>query len=236
MIRAITLDLDDTLWPIEPVMLRAEAELDAWLQENCPEVAAAWPIEAMRELRRRMFEDHPHLAHDFTAMRKLSLRHAFAPFERGDEWVERAFDVFYDARNRVELYPEARAALARLAARWPIASLSNGNADLHRVGLGEYFVAAVSARVVGVGKPDPRIFRRAASYLGVEAAVIAHVGDDPVLDVAGAQGAGMFAVWLNRHGAEWPLDAPPDAEIRTLDELEAVLDRRIGATAGESTT
>ena len=226
MIRAVTLDLDDTLWPIEPVMLRCEAVLDAWLTEHCPEVAAAWPIGAMRELRERVFRENPHLAHDFTATRKLSLAIAFEPHGRGEDWVERAFEVFYAARNEVELYPDALDALRALSARWPIASVSNGNADLHRIGLGEYFAATVTARNIGVAKPDPAIFRRAATYLDVPAHEIAHVGDDPELDVVGAKKAGMLAVWLNRHDRAWPLDdVGPDVTITTLAELEPELDR-----------
>lgn len=234
MIRALTLDLDDTLWPIEPVVLRAEAELDAWLAQHCPEVAAAWPIEAMRELRTRVHADNPELAHDFTALRKLSLAHVFEPFGHGEELVERAFEVFYAARNRVELYPDAGPALQRLAGRFPIASLSNGNADLHRIGLGEYFVATVTARTVGVGKPHPRIFERAVACLGLPAAQVAHVGDDPLLDVQGAQRAGLVAVWLNRSGAAWPLPRPPDIEIAELGALEPALERYAvhGAIAG----
>ncbi|MBP6692941.1 MAG: HAD family hydrolase [Xanthomonadales bacterium] len=234
MIRALTLDLDDTLWPIEPVVLRAEAELDAWLARHCPEVAAAWPIEAMRELRTRVHADNPELAHDFTALRKLSLAHVFEPFGHGEELVERAFEVFYAARNRVELYPDAGPALQRLAGRFPIASLSNGNADLHRIGLGEYFVATVTARTVGVGKPHPRIFERAVACLGLPAAQVAHVGDDPLLDVQGAQRAGLVAVWLNRSGAAWPLPRPPDIEIAELGALEPALERYAvhGAIAG----
>ena len=234
MIRALTLDLDDTLWPIEPVVLRAEAELDAWLARHCPEVAAAWPIEAMRELRTRVHADNPELAHDFTALRKLSLAHVFEPFGHGEELVERAFEVFYAARNRVELYPDAGPALQRLAGRFPIASLSNGNADLHRIGLGEYFVATVTARTVGVGKPHPRIFERAVACLGLPAAQVAHVGDDPLLDVQGAQRAGLVAVWLNRSDAAWPLQRPPDIEIAELGALEPALERYAvhGAIAG----
>ncbi len=225
MIRALTLDLDDTLWPIEPVVLRAEAELDTWLAQHCPEVAAAWPIEAMRALRSRVHADNPQLAHDFTALRKLSLAQVFEPFGHGEELVERAFEVFYAARNRVELYPDAGPALQRLAGRFPIASLSNGNADLHRIGLGEYFVATVTARTVGVGKPHPRIFERAVACLGLPAAQVAHVGDDPLLDVQGAQRAGLVAVWLNRSGAAWPLPRPPDIEIAELGALEPALER-----------
>lgn len=224
MIRAVTLDLDDTLWPIEPVILSAESELDEWLRSNCPEVAEAWPVEAMRELRTRVFAENPHLSHDFSALRKLSLAQAFQGFDRGDDWVERAYEVYFDARNRVELYPEARAALESLAARWPLASISNGNADLHRIGLGEFFVAMVSSRVVGHAKPDARIFRKAAVHLGLEPHEIVHVGDDPELDVLGAKRAGMFTVWLNRHGAQWAHAERPDIEVRTLEGLEAALD------------
>jgi HAD superfamily hydrolase (TIGR01509 family) len=224
-IRALTLDLDDTLWPIEPIMLRAEAELDRWLGENCPEVAAAWPVGAMRELRTRVFADNPHLAHDFTALRKLSLALAFEPFALGEEWVDRAFEVFYSARNEVELYPDALGALQKLSTRWPIAAVTNGNADLHRIGLGDHFVAFVSARNFGKAKPDPAIFLRAATHLGIPAGEVAHVGDDPELDVRGAQRAGMISVWLNRDDAAWPyVDLRPDIEITTLDALEPALD------------
>jgi putative hydrolase of the HAD superfamily len=230
-IRALTLDLDDTLWPIAPVMQRAEQALDDWLHAHCPEVAIAWPIETMRNLRERMWLMHPQLAHDFTALRKLSLRHVFTSHSLGEEWVERAFEVFYAARNRVELYPEAGAALERLSARWPLASVSNGNADLERIGLGPRFRAIVSARGCGYGKPDPRIFRRAASLLGVPLAQIAHVGDDPELDVQGALEAGMVAVWLNRDRRAWPYRERPTLEITTLDQLEPALDAHVAARA-----
>ena len=81
-IRAITFDLDDTLWPIAPVMLRAEPQLDAWLRAHCPRTADAYPVETMRVLRDRVAEENPHLAHDFSAQRRLSLRAALLPKRR----------------------------------------------------------------------------------------------------------------------------------------------------------
>jgi putative hydrolase of the HAD superfamily len=224
MIRALSLDLDDTLWPIGPVIGRAEQALHDWLGEHCPDVASAWPTEAMRALRDRIFLDNPALAHDFSALRRLSLRAALAPHGYGDGHVERAFEAFYAARNQVELYPDAATALPRLAARWPIASLTNGNADLARIGLARHFAVQVSARAFGAAKPDPRIFRHAAEQLGAAPACIAHVGDDPELDVIGARRAGMVAVWLNRSGDAWPHDEAPDVEITSLAELERALD------------
>ena len=106
-IGAITLDLDDTLWPIGPVMLRAEECLDAWLKANCPRAAETYPILAMRELRDRIARENPHLAHDFTEQRKLSLQAALLPHGYDDAHVERAFAAFYDARNQIECYPDS---------------------------------------------------------------------------------------------------------------------------------
>ncbi|HSS07342.1 MAG TPA: HAD family hydrolase, partial [Rhodanobacteraceae bacterium] len=77
-ILAISLDLDDTLWPVDPAIRNAELRLDEWLRTEHPAVAAAWPIPAMRELRDAMSRERPDLAHDFTAQRLLTLERAFA--------------------------------------------------------------------------------------------------------------------------------------------------------------
>jgi len=134
-ITAITLDLDDTLWPIAPVMEQADLALQHWFEQHCPEVAAALPISEMRRLRDRTFLAHPELGHDFTTLRILCLRAALLPYGYGEREVDQAFEAFYAARNRVELYPEVGAALERLARRVPLVSLTNGNACLDRVGL-----------------------------------------------------------------------------------------------------
>jgi putative hydrolase of the HAD superfamily len=227
MIRALSLDLDDTLWPIGPAIVQAEQALDDWLRAHCPDVAAAWPADSLRELRERTWLAHPHLAHDFTELRKISLRAALQPHGYGESHVERAFEAFFDARNRVSLYPDAGPALERLSARWPIASLTNGNADLDRIGIGAHFAVRVCARTTGAAKPEAAIFARAASELGVPAAQIAHVGDDAELDVLGAQRAGMIGVWLNRESLAWPHAGRPDVEIASLAELEAALDAHV---------
>jgi putative hydrolase of the HAD superfamily len=224
VIRAISLDLDDTLWPIAPAIEAAERALDDWLRAHCPDVAAAWPTEALRELRDRIWLAHPQHAHDFTTLRKLSLRAALEPHGYGEHHVEAAFEAFYAARNRVALYDDALPALARLSARWPIATLTNGNADIDRIGIGTHFVARVCARTTGSAKPEAAIFARAAAELGVPAGAVAHVGDDPELDVLGARRAGMVAVWLNRTGADWPHDLRPHIEIDSLAGLEPALD------------
>lgn len=218
-IRGVSLDLDDTLWPIWPTIQRAEAALDAYLRQHAPRVQAEWPIERLRALRDEVADRHPELAHDYTAQRRITLRHILELETEVDLLVEGAFNAFYHARNEVTFYPDAVPALNWLAERFPLVSLTNGNADLDRVGLGHYFRARVGAREVGHAKPHRAIFDVAAESLDLPHAAIAHVGDDPTLDVLGALEAGMFAVWLNRDGKPWPHADQPHLEIQSLAEL-----------------
>lgn len=228
-IKAISLDLDDTLWPITPIVLRAEQRLHDWLLQHCPAVAASYPIPVMRELRDRIAVENPHLAHDYTAQRKLSLAAALNPHGYGEDTVEAAFATFYAARNDVELYADALPALQRLAARLPLISLSNGNADLGRIGLRHLFADCVTAREFGLAKPAPQIFHEACRRLGLAPEHVLHVGDDPLLDVHGARAAGMPSAWVNRTGAAWS-DAPrADLEVCDLTELADWLDLKLAA-------
>jgi len=231
-ILAISLDLDDTLWPIEPAILNAERCLDAWLRERHPSVAATWPIPAMRELRETMSRERPDLSHDFTAQRLLTLERAFAACGVDRMHVDSAFEIYYAARNRVDCYADALPALAVLSAHLPLVSISNGNADLERIGLRHHFRDCVTAREIGVAKPAAAIFHAACERLGVAAECVLHVGDDPHLDVAGARNAGLRSAWLNRGGGAWSDGPAPDLEIRDLSELAAWILARSDARSG----
>ena len=229
--KALSLDLDDTLWPIWPVIERAEAALEAFLRERCPRTAERYPIALMRQLREQVAADHPQYAHDFTRQRKLSLAQALRNSGDDEAHVEDAFDAFYSARNRIDFYPDALVALDRLAARWPIAALTNGNADLERIGIADRFTVFVAARETGHAKPDAPIFHTACARLGLAPHEVLHIGDDPLLDVAGASWAGLRTCWINRRDEQWPLRLPaPELQFTTLDALADWLDAQHPAT------
>lgn len=220
---ALTLDLDDTLWPIGPVIERCELALHAFLGEHAAPVAERFPGRSMRALRDAIFAERPDLGHDYGALRRLCLERAFA--ESGlhaPDTIDAAHALFYATRNQVELYAEIGQALPALAARQRIVALTNGNADLTMIGLDQHFHGAVFARDVGCSKPDRRIFAHACELLDLAPASVWHIGDDPDLDVVGAHRAGMPAVWLNRDGRRWPYpDGPlPDLVVRDLAELD----------------
>ncbi|WP_026435943.1 HAD family hydrolase [Acidovorax sp. JHL-9] len=224
-IRAVTLDLDDTLWPIWPTITRAEAVLLQWLTVHAPATAALYSdTTALRAIRNQMGSLRPDLRHDLGALRRESIRLALT--QAGDEaaLAEPAFEVFFAERQRVELFDDAHTTLAFLSGRYPVVAVSNGNADVHRVGIGHYFQASISAHEFGVPKPDPRIFHAAASTLGVEPHEVLHVGDDATLDALAAITAGMQAVWLNPVRKDWPHDTQPHATVASLTELCRLLD------------
>jgi FMN hydrolase / 5-amino-6-(5-phospho-D-ribitylamino)uracil phosphatase len=219
-IKAVSLDLDDTLWPIWPTIERAEKVLHDWLAENAPMAAALFSSpSALREIRDYMASNKPELKHDLSAVRRESIRLALYRAGENPLLADEAFEVFFAERQRVDLYDDARPALEHLAARFPLVSISNGNADLHRVGLAEFFHAAISAREFGVGKPDPRIFHAAAGAVNVTPEDMLHVGDDATLDALGALNAGMQAAWLNRSDHLWPHEVQAQLTCTTLTEL-----------------
>lgn len=218
-VRAITFDLDDTLWAIDPVIVRAEELLHAWFGEHWPEIARRFPPPELRALRERLARRHPHLHHDLSATRRLALAHAAQACGYGAEVADAAFDVLWKARNQVELYPDVLPTLQALAEHYPLAGLTNGNADIGLCGVGHLLRFCVSAREVGVPKPSPEIFAHAVERLGVAPHEVLHVGDDPRSDVGGARKAGMRTVWVNRVGAPWPGGPQADREVRGLDAL-----------------
>ena len=227
-LQALTLDLDDTLWPVWPTIRRAEAAMQAWLQQQAPATVAMHDAAAMRGLRAAVAQDRPDWAHDLSALRRETIRRALAAAGDDPALAVPAFEVFFAERQRVDLYDDVLPALARLAARWPIVALSNGNADVHRVpSLGRHFHAAVSARELGVGKPAPMAFVHACQRAGAEPARTLHIGDDPALDVDGALDAGLQAAWVRR--PDLPATAPPRGTPQHRVATLAELAERLGA-------
>ncbi|MEY2952574.1 MAG: Flavin mononucleotide phosphatase YigB [Pseudomonadota bacterium] len=224
-IRAISIDLDDTLWPIAPTLRNAERVLLAWLAAHAPQTAVLCRDRSvLAQARTAVAQAHPDRVHDMSFLRLESLRWALRCAAEDAALAEPAFEVFFAERQRVTLFDDALPALALLRARWPVVALSNGNADVHRAGLGAYFSAAISAREVGVAKPDARIFHAAAAAAGVAATEMLHVGDDAELDGVGALAAGLQVAWVNRAGVGWPHSASPTLEVSGLDALCSALE------------
>ncbi len=219
-IKAIGLDLDDTLWPVLPCLIRAEAAMGEWLAQRAPASAELFADAPRRlALRQGVVQRRPELGHDMGALRLQCLREALALHGEDGALAEPAYQVFFEQRLQVEFYADALPALAYLAQRFPVVAVSNGNADVARIGIGAHFHADVGAHRIGVAKPDVRIFHAAAHAAGVAPHEVLHVGDDPELDVLGALQAGMQTVWVNRAGQAWRHGPQPHVQVQTLQQL-----------------
>lgn len=223
MIKAITFDLDDTLWPIWPAIERAEVKLHDWLMAHAAPVAAQFPPERMREIRAEVVAHGDAPLHDLRWVRRETIRTAFIRADVDEALATDAYRVFETTRSEIEFYPDALDGLRTIAERYPIASITNGSSDLERIGIAPLFTCSLWAYSFGVAKPDARIFHEACNRLGFAPAEVLHVGDSPEIDVIGARSAGMQSAWINRSGEAWPLEAPVGLEFPDVAHLAAWL-------------
>ncbi|WP_163559198.1 HAD-IA family hydrolase [Halomonas sp. NO4] len=239
-IRALTFDLDDTLWDNRQVMVDTENGHYAWLDA----ALANWLAGAGRPPTRRFAEHfpltnyvarrqalaaaHPLRRGDFTWLRREALATLLTDYglAAGDaeRWAEAAMQRFLALRHRVTPYPEVDELLTRLSRAYRLASITNGNVDVRRLPLATHFPVAIAAGELLAPKPHPRPFLTALAQLNTPPARALHVGDSWRDDVAPARRLGMQAVWIATEAPARPL--PPGVHrLEHVRELPALLDR-----------
>ncbi len=223
-IHAITLDLDDTLWPVLPTLLKAEQALQEWLARHAPATASRFTPQNRQKIRQLLLAEHPERAHDMSWLRHELLRRSMVDAGEPAHLADSAFEVFLTARQQVVLYSDVTPVLARWAARYRLVAVTNGNADIDAIGLGGYFSACVSAHRIGFSKPDPRMFHEACRLAGAAPSATLHIGDDWLLDVRAARMAGLQAVWLKRPDLKHPEAAEhaEGGEVAAFESLQAM--------------
>ena len=223
-IRAITLDLDDTLWEIHPLIHRAEKALYDWLDREYPRITAMHSRADMVAVRRQLVAEFSERSHDLTFMRKMVLTRVAAAAGYKLDFVDDAFAVFDAVRNAPDIFPEVRPALEALRQNYTLIAVTNGNAKLDMIGIDHLFDDAVNAARAGAAKPARQIFDAAIALAGVGPEHVLHAGDHAEMDVQGAREAGLRTAWVNRDDRQWPADlAPPDLVVRDVGELARFL-------------
>lgn len=228
MTAVVTFDADGTLCDFQRLMTAALAAALVELQRLFPgERAAALTSDDLRRTRDQV-------AAELHSQRRTMEQVRLAAFARTLEQLGRPdpalaahlLDVYMACRfGATALYPDVLPTLDQLAGRYRLGLVSNGNSYPDRSGLGNRFAFTVFAHDHGVQKPDRRFYEVVLAAAGVPARDLVHVGDSLTNDVGGAQALGIRAVWLNR--GQLPPDpaVQPDAIIRTLTELPAVVEQ-----------
>jgi len=229
-IKAITFDLDDTLYDNHPVIRKTTAESHRFLQAYHPALHD-FSLEAYQQLRDRLLAQEPDIYHDVTEWRRRTVEQAMldvglSPAE-AQEGADKVMAVFAHWRSQVNVAPETHVALAALAERVPLVAITNGNAEPHLFGLDSYFQFVLRAGPHGRAKPYQDMYHLAAQRLDLPLENILHVGDDLTTDVAGALRCGMQACWINlREGNLMQIDDArllPHVEITQLASLTALI-------------
>ncbi len=227
MIKVIGFDLDDTLWATKPTIIRAEKKLNQWLKVTVPQLS--YTTESMRELRHTLTDREPELKTKITELRRRIIEHALELSDvspsQATALSHQAIEVFLVARNEVEFFEGSLATLEHLSNHYILGALTNGNADIKRIGLDNYFSFAFSAEQVGAPKPAHDLFQAALQHNNIEPSQMVYVGDDPVLDVDAANQAGLHTIWLKSPTKPDPGATQADQVIDLIEELPTALAR-----------
>jgi len=224
----ITFDLDNTLWDVDPVLVRAEQAIYHWFDDRFPGFNKEFDTQTLAALRRELLQESDPLKTSLPKLRTDSYRIALEQFglpkEEAETMSQAAFSFFDEWRQKVDLYPNAAKILWELANHYRLAVITNGTADVYHknIGIGGSFEFVLRADQQGISKPAAGIFHKAAIQANVDVTNIIHIGDHHNDDVYGVNNVGGRSIWFNRHGArrwskEW--EGIPNAEIHALEEL-----------------
>jgi FMN hydrolase / 5-amino-6-(5-phospho-D-ribitylamino)uracil phosphatase len=229
-IKAITFDLDDTLYDNYPVIRKTTAESHAALQAYHPALSD-FSEEAYQVLRNELLLREPDIGHDVTEWRRrsveLAMLNAGLSSAEARAGADKVMAVFAHWRSQVEMPEETHLTLAALAEHVPLVAITNGNAEPEKLGLDRYFQFSLRAGPHGRAKPWQDMYHLAAQRLAIAPENILHVGDDLITDVAGSLRCGMQACWINlRQGNLMQMKEArllPHVEISQLASLIALL-------------
>jgi len=197
----VTFDLDNTLWDVDEVIRNAERVTRQWFDARVPELYATLTADDFMDIRKGIVAEHPELAHNLSKIRETVFERAIVAVGRAPAeataLAREAFELFLAERHKVSFYDAALDVLERLSKHHVLGALTNGNADIARLGLSPYFRFAFSAADVGAAKPAPHMFRAALAHTAAQPHQMIHIGDNPVDDIDGAAQLGIPTIWVN---------------------------------------
>ncbi|WP_062269233.1 HAD family hydrolase [Endozoicomonas arenosclerae] len=229
MIKLITFDLDDTLWDNMPVLIRAEQKAWKRLCEYWPQTHERMNPKEVFEYRVQLLQEHPELKYQITELRRFSLQKILqncdCPGTRAEEIAGDLMREFMEWRHDVKCFPEVQPVLSHLSADYTLAAVTNGNVDVEKLTVSEFFDFSIKAEDYNSLKPEPTLFVKAMERAGVTPEETIHVGDCLKADVGGAGALGIGTVWFNPADRTFDGERRPDYEIRSLTGLLRVLDK-----------
>ena len=216
-VRALSFDLDDTLYDNEPVIRNAFLALYNYLISHYPDIVTKYDFETFLLAAKTLKKQQPSIT-DLGKLRRIHIKQVLNDCGYNSDVDEEAFNIFWRARQEVTLYPEVHEILKSLSEKLPMVTISNGNACIKSIGIDQYFQHSINAANTGKAKPDSSMFLLACEKLAIEPGQLIHIGDNIHYDIEGAYNAGCRSIWLNKH-SEIAKDHKAEVVIEQLPEL-----------------
>ena len=247
-IKALTFDLDDTLWPLKHTLEQAEQAANDFLVAQIDSDDYDFCRSTLIPFYRDLIAQNPHLKCQLSTLRQRSYEGALLAAgldaSRASDLSHQALKTFVAARSDVQLYAGNYDSLALLKEKYTLGVITNGNASFEKMPVAQLFDFYISAEHVGHAKPDSAIFDvaftrcKTANRLVMSPEEVLHIGDDKITDVFGANRFGFSSCWLydgskdNSMGHKFMDQLPdsddpalmPDVQISCLKELILLLD------------
>ena len=234
-IKAISFDLDDTLYSNKPVMQAIEKKMIAYFVNLTVFKGLAFDQHKVLDhrfwycFRHQATVQQPDLAHDVVQVRLVTYRLGFISLglnERvAEQQAQAALDYFIALRSDFIVPEPSKKLLAKLSKKYPLIAISNGNVDTKALGIAQYFQHIYHAGWQTDGtllrqKPASDMFSLACQQLTIKPSQLLHVGDCGRADIQGALLAGCQTAWLSLYDVGKPITVLPHIELSTLKQLE----------------
>ena len=231
-IKLITFDLDDTFWDIKSTIINAEINSRKWIEDRIKKKIEWGTFEDFLEIRNELIKKNPSLDYDLGLLRKKMIAYHTQKYFKNekdlDEFIEEAYSFFLEERHKVEFFNDVITVLEKLSLNYKLGVLTNGNADIKKLGIDYMFDFSVSSMDVKSNKPDQGHFIKAKELSQINFHNTLHVGDHPVNDVYGARELGINVMWFNPNNLVWDIDENPPIQFNKWSDFENLLEENYG--------
>ena len=231
-IKLITFDLDDTFWDIKSTIINAEINSRKWIEDRIKKKIEWGTFDDFLEIRNELIKKNPSLDYDLGLLRKKMIAYHTQKYFKNekdlDEFIEEAYSFFLEERHKVEFFNDVITVLEKLSLNYKLGVLTNGNADIKKLGIDYMFDFSVSSMDVKSNKPDQGHFIKAKELSQINFHNTLHVGDHPVNDVYGARELGINVMWFNLNNLVWDIDENPPIQFKKWSDFVNLLEENYG--------
>lgn len=237
--KAISFDLDDTLYSNHPIMQVTGSAMVAYFQkelpkllENTTDIQTEYDINFWSPYKNKAIAFNAELTHDVSALRiesyYLGLIDLGIAKKQARQAAEKALAHFDFHRSNFSVPNNIHNLLSVLAKKWPLIAISNGNVNTHTIELNQYFSAVYHAGGQSSGKqnrqkPCSDMFDHACNHLNIHPSELLHIGDCGKADILGGILAGCQTAWVSSFNVGKPLSILPHLELSDVEELHQFL-------------